>query len=147
MVDLPFGADTPRERLLAAAAELFSVHGYSAVSTARIAVTAKASKETLYSHFGGKAGLLRAVLQHLVSAPEASAHGARIERKLSAAQFKTLVTDLAADLVGDLTRPTYLALARLVIAETPRDPSLAAVFRESVAHRALSRVADLLEAG
>lgn len=51
------------------------------------------------------------------------------------------------ELVTDLTQPQYLALARIVVAETPRDPSLPELFREAIAGRVLSGVVSMVAAG
>lgn len=70
-----------------------------------------------------------------------------MDETTSSVEFEVLLHSLAAQLVGDLMQPAYLALARIVIAETPRDPSVADLFREAVAGRALSSVAAVLCAG
>lgn len=54
------GRDTAG-RLLAAAERLFAAHDYDAVSTRDIVRTAKANLAAVNYHFGGKAGLYRAV--------------------------------------------------------------------------------------
>lgn len=52
---------SPRERLLAAAKELFAENGYEATSTSSIARKAKTSESQLVRYFGGKAGLLEEI--------------------------------------------------------------------------------------
>lgn len=136
-----------RQRILTAAASVFAEQGYMAASTAQIAAAAGASKETLYAYFGDKAGLLREALRSLVTAPDVSEAAPQVDETTSPGQFEALLQGLAEGLVGDLMQPTYLALARIVVAETPRDPSLADLFREAVAGRALSSIATLLSAG
>ena len=51
-----------RRRLLAAAAELFAREGYDAVSVDAIADLADRTSGSVYAHFGGKQGLLVALL-------------------------------------------------------------------------------------
>lgn len=51
-----------RRRLLGAAAELFAREGYDAVSVDAIADAADRTSGSVYAHFGGKAGLLTALL-------------------------------------------------------------------------------------
>jgi AcrR family transcriptional regulator len=136
-----------RQRILTAAASVFAEQGYAAASTAQIAAAAGASKETLYAYFGDKAGLLREALRSLVTAPDVSAAAPQVDETTSPRQFEALLRGLAAGLVGDLMQPAYLALARIVVAETPRDPCLADLFRGAVAGRALSSIATLLSAG
>src|SRR5690242_9244721 len=73
-------ADT-RARLLAAAADLFARKGFHAVSAEAVADAADRTTGALYSHFGGKEGLLLALLderersvgRHMRAAREAAA--------------------------------------------------------------------------
>jgi AcrR family transcriptional regulator len=51
-----------RERLLAAAADLFGRQGFHAVSAEAVADAADRTTGALYSHFGGKEGVLLALL-------------------------------------------------------------------------------------
>lgn len=58
----PSGADSGRERILAAAARLFREHGYAAVSLRAIAAEAGMQGGSLYHHFRGKEEIVGAVL-------------------------------------------------------------------------------------
>ncbi len=124
---------------------VFAERGYAAASTAQIATAAGASKETLYAYFGDKASLLRGALTTLVGAPDEPSP--EPGEASTPAEFEALLAALAERLVADLMQPPYLALARIVVAETPRDPSLADAFRDAVANRALGRVAAVLRSG
>ncbi len=55
-------APNVRQRILAAAAELFGSKGYAATSVGEIAKNAGITKPSLYYHFGSKEGLYRTVL-------------------------------------------------------------------------------------
>jgi len=55
----------PRERILAAARELFYRHGIRAVGVEAIAEAASTNKMTLYRHFGSKDELIAAYLTEL----------------------------------------------------------------------------------
>jgi AcrR family transcriptional regulator len=60
------GSRTPapvRERLLAAGKDLFAADGYDSTTTAAIARQAHTSESQLVKHFGGKEGLLEAILE------------------------------------------------------------------------------------
>lgn len=136
-----------RQRIIRSAVAVFAESGYAASSTAQIAAEAGVSKETIYAYFGNKAGLLREALTSLVAAPQEAAGAALIERATSVTELGEELRKLAMRLVTDLTQPDYLALARIVVAETPRDPSLPEMFREAIAGRVLSSVAGTLVAG
>ncbi|MEU9856268.1 helix-turn-helix domain-containing protein [Streptomyces sp. NPDC047974] len=60
------GGLTPREEVLAAAAELFTHHGYTATSTRTIAERAGLRQASLYHHFDGKEAILAALLEGTV---------------------------------------------------------------------------------
>ena len=131
-----------RQRIIRAAISVFAENGYGASSTAHIAAEAGVSKETIYSYFGNKAGLLREALTSLVATPEGAVDPEPAARFTTQAEFRAHLRSLAAGLVSDLTQPQYLALARIVVAETPRDPALPEMFRQALAGRVLASVAS-----
>jgi AcrR family transcriptional regulator len=59
----PHDPEATREALVSAAAELFAEHGYDGVGVDAIARRAGANKALINYHFGGKAGLYRAILK------------------------------------------------------------------------------------
>ncbi|MFF5030264.1 TetR/AcrR family transcriptional regulator [Streptomyces collinus] len=56
----------PREEVLAAAAELFTAHGYTATSTRAVAERAGLRQASLYHYFDGKEAILAALLEGTV---------------------------------------------------------------------------------
>ncbi|MGW0994700.1 TetR/AcrR family transcriptional regulator [Streptomyces sp. NPDC002523] len=56
----------PREEVLAAAAELFTTHGYTATSTRAVAERAGLRQASLYHYFDGKEAILAALLEGTV---------------------------------------------------------------------------------
>lgn len=60
---LPDAPKTGRERLVAAAVELFYRHGFGAVGIDRVIATAGVTKTTFYKHFDGKDDLMVAAVQ------------------------------------------------------------------------------------
>ena len=132
-----------RERIIRSAIGVFAEGGYTAATTAQVAAEAGVSKETIYSYFGNKAGLLREALTSLVAAPSGLVP-AEPDGVASADELRARLESMAMSLTNDLTQPHYLALSRIVVAETPRDPSLAEMFRDVIAGRVLSAVARSL---
>ena len=57
-----------RERILEAAAELFSRHGYAGAGVDQLAARSGIAKTAIYYHFGNKEGLMAAVLERAASA-------------------------------------------------------------------------------
>ncbi|MFJ6796244.1 helix-turn-helix domain-containing protein [Streptomyces sp. NPDC091268] len=63
----PDSGRPPREELLYAAAELFTVQGYAATTTRAVAERAGMRQATMYHYFGGKEELLAELLESTVS--------------------------------------------------------------------------------
>ncbi|MCY0923464.1 helix-turn-helix domain containing protein [Streptomyces sp. H27-G5] len=74
----PESGRPPREELLRAAAELFTVRGYGATTTRAVAERAGMRQATMYHYFGGKEELLAELLESTVAPSPALA------RRLSA---------------------------------------------------------------
>src|SRR5947209_19191044 len=86
----------PRERILAAAGELFYRHGIRAVGVDSIAEAAGTNKMTLYRHFASKDELVAEYLRR--SAQDAGACWARYERQHpgdALAQLRAWLKDMA----------------------------------------------------
>ncbi|MER5870672.1 helix-turn-helix domain-containing protein [Streptomyces sp. NPDC002044] len=63
----PQSGHPPREELLRAAAELFTVQGYAATTTRAVAERAGMRQATMYHYFGGKEELLAELLESTVA--------------------------------------------------------------------------------
>ncbi|SEF87105.1 DNA-binding transcriptional regulator, AcrR family [Nonomuraea solani] len=125
-----------RERLLAAAAEVFAERGYDGTRVADIAAAAGVSNGALYAHFGSKADLLVAALR---------AHGRRLLAGLFATDPDRSATDLLLTLGRNLPRRrdpgAYLIVEALVAAR--RDEDVAGPMRDYIGERA-GWIADLV---
>ena len=77
----------PRERILAAARDLFYRHGIRAVGVEAIAEAAATNKMTLYRHFGSKDELISAYLTQL--AREGDEVWSCIEKHLKYLEFRS----------------------------------------------------------
>src|SRR5882762_4172786 len=64
-----------RRRLIEAAAELFSRHGYQRTALREIATAAGCAASTISREFGGKLGLLEALIRERASGPVESPNG------------------------------------------------------------------------
>jgi len=123
-------ADT-RERLLAAAAQLFADHGIDAVSVDVVAEAAGRTSGAVYDHFGSKQGMLLALLdeweQSLVTVIAA-------EFELAASvgdRLRAVATNLIVH-PSDETRRLLLLEHELEL-RAGRDPVVAAVLRHRAA--------------
>jgi TetR/AcrR family transcriptional repressor of mexJK operon len=109
--------------LLEAAGRLFLKNGYTKVSLEAIAREAHVAVRTIYVKFGGKAGLLNAVL--------ASRRGGYFRMRdmdTDTRPFTEVIDDFARHFHDLLNAPEAISMHRVVIAEAPRNPELAETF-------------------
>ena len=90
---------SPRDRLLAAASELFYQHGVHTVGIDRIIERAGVAKASLYSTFGSKDGLVRAYLEARHAARRARV-SAEIERHEDPRERLLAIFDVLASTVA-----------------------------------------------
>ncbi|MFG3340401.1 TetR/AcrR family transcriptional regulator [Glycomyces sp. NPDC048151] len=94
-------AAEPRDQILAAASELFTVQGYTATSTRAIAARAGMRQASMYYHFPSKEALLSSLLETTVAPSLEFAEWALAERDASAeARLWALARIDAAQLAG-----------------------------------------------
>jgi AcrR family transcriptional regulator len=118
-----------RERLLAAAADVFAERGYDGTRVADIAAAAGVSNGALYAHFPSKADLLVAALR---------THGRHLLGQLFADDPERAVMDLLLTVGRKLPKRRdargYLIVEALVAAR--RDEDMAVPMREYIGERA-----------
>lgn len=133
-------AAAKRERILDAAQRLFLDAGYGAASMEAIARAAGVAKQTLYAHFGTKAGLFGAIMRErcdwlLEPLPAADDRDHDPAIALAAIGRRFLEIVLA---------PEAMARFRVVMAEHARFPELAEVFYAAGPARAGAGLAEYL---
>ena len=128
------------EKILEAARQLFVEQGYLATSMESVARAARVSKPTVYSHFGAKAGLFRAVVSDFTDrvletvVPEA--------RRVDDVRAELLA--FAYRLYGQLLTPEKAAWDRMLVAAAARFPQLAEIWFEMGPARARTRLGAFL---
>jgi len=112
--------------LIDTAARLILKNGYTKVSLETIARAAHVAVRTIYVKFGGKAGLLNAVME------------SRRDRffrlgdmETDTRPFKEIVDDFARHFLDLLCAAEPINLQRVVIAEAPANPELAQTFYDA----------------
>ena len=140
-------AQKTREQICVAAKKLFLEHGYLATSTDAIMAEAGiASKETLYRHYASKEELFVDVLGHLtLEQPRPYSVIAHIPAINDLQALREALSTIAREILSIMIQPEYLALLRMIIAETPRFPQLGTLFRATVPQRALNYFMALLQ--
>jgi TetR/AcrR family transcriptional regulator, mexJK operon transcriptional repressor len=130
------------------AQRLFLDKGFAATSTDAIAAEAGVSKQTLYVYYPSKEELLADVLEHLIEDGLRGGPSLTVEEESpgSRDELWRALDSLARRLISGLMDRDYVALVRVVIAETRRLPHLGRLFRTAVPERVLRTVSALLEA-
>ena len=113
------------QELIDAAGMLFLKNGYTKVSLEAIARQARVAVRTIYVKFGGKAGLLKAVL---LSRRERLFDERAIET--DSRPLRVVIDEFAAGFYTLLCSPEAMAMQRVVIAEAATNPELAEAFYE-----------------
>ena len=134
-----------RRRVLDTAAELFLTHGYAATTVAAVAERAGVSVETIYKSFGGKTGLVRALIDESLEGVEPEPAEQRSDRAAAAAAGDPRAIISAWTTIGrDVVRrgAPLLIMAR---AGATVDADLAQLLQE-VRERTLARMAHNAEA-
>ena len=119
--------DPIRERLIAAAAEVFAEKGYEGAGVAEIARRAGYTTGAIYGRFSGKAELLLAAIE--------AHHDSELDRLFNEHQFEGKVTDIlttvGSHLVTDDLGPNSALLLEAFMAAR-RDPEMARRVRDSL---------------
>jgi len=127
-----------RDRLLDTALKLFLEYGYGNLSLETIARDARVSMRTIYSQFGGKAGLFGAVIKRcsdpfVTVLSEDSALEGQPEEALSL---------FAKQFLHGITQPDAVRIRAILIGESLRFPDLATQFYEQGPQRTLTHLAQ-----
>ena len=132
--------DALQARLLDHTLRVLLRDGYRRFSMIAVATSAKASKETLYRHFGDKAGLLRSALVRLAALIDPLLH----EGLDAGATPEDRLRQLGRNYLHGCYLPEALALQRIAYADG--EQGLGPVFAEEITDRAVAIVADELAA-
>jgi AcrR family transcriptional regulator len=114
------------ERIVAVATRLFLEQGFGATSIEGVAESAQISKRTFYHRFRDKPDLFRAVIKHMIAAWSAAAES---ELVIDGPAEETLMR-AARQILAAALSPEALKLYRVLIAEAPHFPELAAIVNE-----------------
>lgn len=119
------------------AGRLILENGYSNVSLEMIAREARVAVRTIYTKFGGKAGILQAVMQ-----AKRAEFFADMDMDLDPRPIRTVLDEFASRLYRLLTSPDSVALQRILAAEANTNPELIDTFFDngpSVTREAIAR--------
>ncbi len=132
-----------RQAILDAAATLFMEQGYEQTSLSDILERSKGSRSTLYQQFGGKVGLLKALIQQ-VSQNFWQAVG---QAPPPPALNESALADLGYQLLQAALDPRALAVLRLIQIVGPRSPEIADYFHDIGPRAVEEHIARLFQQG
>ncbi|HEY9618305.1 MAG TPA: TetR/AcrR family transcriptional regulator [Microcoleaceae cyanobacterium] len=120
---------TPKqEAILRGAVQVFLQCGYAGTSMDRVAAAAGVSKQTIYSHFQDKEGLFTALMERMTIRRFQAILG--IDRLQG--EPASLLRQFAEGFLNHIADDEYVALLRLIIAESVRFPELAKLYGRTV---------------
>jgi AcrR family transcriptional regulator len=140
--------DRKRAQIRAAAQELLLQHGFQGTTTDAIAAAASISKETLYRYYARKEDLFLDVLRSLTV--DRAVWMRLMERPAEprdARQLRALLRSAVQGLLDTMMQAEYLAMLRLIVAESPRFPELGDGFRQTVLEPGFTYIGTLLRSG
>lgn len=132
-------ADQRQEVLLKVAAEVFLEKGYEATSLDDIISRAGGSRRNIYTQFGGKEGLFKALVTQITDkalAPMAQAPDLE-------GDFRQSLRDHADTMLSALFTPNVLDLSRLALSDGIRFPELAELYYNAGPGRAMESLTQL----
>lgn len=112
------------QSLLHTAAQLFLEKGYSKVSLEMIAREAHVAVRTIYVKFGGKVGLLNAV----IAAGRARFFEGMHNMETDTRSLEAILGDFSLRFLELVSMPSFVNLHRMVVAEAKTSPELAQTF-------------------
>lgn len=124
---------------------MFIERGFAGTSTDAIAAEAGVSKQTLYAYYPSKEDLLVDVLRRFIGEgpKEWMLENEPFLEDLE--HLREALVSLAHKIVATLMQPEWLALVRVIVAETPRLPQLGELFCSTVPERGRESFCAFLE--
>ena len=137
-------SSSKRSAILDAARRSFLRVGFSSTNLDDVAATAEVSKMTIYSHFGSKEALFLAVIEDVIAARSRGAP--TLDAEVPEPALATMLCRVAEDLIRTVRHPDVVGLRRVLIAEQPRHPDLAARWRSATVVTTVRELGAFFEA-
>ena len=135
------GSTDKAVKILKGAMQEFLAHGYAGASMDGIASSAGVSKATVYSHFQGKEGLFKALIEKMTRERFVSVFGTEPLQ----GEPKVVLRELALRALEQMTSDNkYYDFIRLLIGESGRFPELAKVFVHCMVQPVLETLTEYL---
>lgn len=141
------GAETrirrSREKILAAAEDVFLRHGFLGANMDEVADAAGVSKQTVYAHYKSKEALFIQVVEHMTGG---AAHviGEDVDDDFEGISAEDFFVRVAVDQLLIVMTPRLMRLRRMVIGEVERFPVLGRSLYENGPIRSINRLATAI---
>ena len=122
--------DAKRRAILEVGRDMFLARGYAATSMSEIAAKVGGSKGTLYNYFRSKEELFSAFISEICAA-QAAIYFDPLPPIGEDKDVRESLIDLGVSLLAFLLREEFVAVNRLVVAETGRFPEIGRLFYQS----------------
>ena len=133
-----------RAAILQAARRSFLRVGFGNTNLDEVAATAEVSKVTIYSHFGSKEALFLAVIEDVIA--ERSSGAPTLDANVAQRDLEQVLCHVAEDLIRTVRHRDVVGLRRVLIAEQPRHPELAATWRSATVVATIRELSAFFEA-
>lgn len=141
------GAETrvrrSREKILAAAEEVFLHHGFLGANMDAVAEAAGVSKQTVYAHYKSKEALFLQVVEQMTGGA-AHAIGEDVNDSFEGQSAEEFFVRVAIDQLLVVMTPRLMRLRRMVIGEIERFPDLGRSLYENGPQRSINRLATAI---
>lgn len=127
------------QQILKGALPEFLEYGYIGTSMDKIAQSAGVSKQTLYSHFGDKEGLFKALIKQVACEKFNLVWAKPLEGKP-----EKVLKELAFRILEEVNNSEHLSFMHLLITESQKYPDLGKLFLANVAKPAIVVLSDYL---
>ena len=142
------GAETrirrSREKILAAAEDVFLRHGFLGANMDAVAEQADVSKQTVYAHFRSKEALFIQVVEQMTGGA-AQDIGEDVEDDFDGKTVEEFLLKVATAQLSIVMTPRLMRLRRMVIGEVERFPELGRSLYENGPKRSILRIARAVE--
>ncbi|TDE43724.1 TetR/AcrR family transcriptional regulator [Nonomuraea mesophila] len=139
-------SNAKRAQIQQGATRVFLAEGFAGATTDAIAKAAGVSKQTLYVYYRSKEQLMVDVLDSLLSKLNRDHAVLDSDRPASTLpELRQTLTDLAYEVLEAVSGSDYLALARVIIADSPRVPEIGRLWAQTITTSVRPLVTELLE--
>lgn len=128
------------KQILKGALSEFLTYGYRGTTMDKIALAAGVSKQTMYSHFGDKENLFKALIKQVTTQKFQLVWAKPLQGKP-----EIVLKELAQRIITEINDPEYLDFVHVIVTEAKNYPEIGQLFLENVAKPAMTILIKYLD--